>query len=67
VDPNLKDAKGFNVDFGYRGKVKSFLQFDLSLFTYNIIIVLEPSFQMVRIIDSSLMLALVKVKALKVI
>ena len=32
VDPNLKDAKGYNIDLGYRGKIKSFLQFDLSLF-----------------------------------
>ncbi len=30
VDPNLKDAKGYNFDLGYRGKVKSFLQFDVS-------------------------------------
>ncbi len=32
VDQNLKDAKGYNVDFGYRGKVKNFLQFDVSTF-----------------------------------
>ena len=32
VDPNLKDAKGYNADFGYRGKIKSYAQFDLSLF-----------------------------------
>ena len=30
VDPDLKDAKGYNFDVGYRGKVKSFLQFDVS-------------------------------------
>lgn len=30
VDPNLKDAKGYNIDFGYRGKIKSYLQFDVS-------------------------------------
>ncbi len=30
VDPNLKDAKGYNVDVGYRGKVANFLQFDMS-------------------------------------
>lgn len=30
VDPELKDAKGYNLDFGYRGKVKNYLQFDLS-------------------------------------
>ncbi len=32
VDQNLKDAKGYNVDFGYRGKVKNYLQFDVSTF-----------------------------------
>ncbi|RTL60025.1 MAG: TonB-dependent receptor [Sphingobacteriales bacterium] len=32
VDPNLKDAKGYNVDLGYRGKVKNYLQFDVSGF-----------------------------------
>lgn len=32
VDPDLKDAKGYNIDLGYRGKVKNFLQFDLSVF-----------------------------------
>lgn len=32
VDPNLKDAKGYNADFGYRGKVKNYLQFDVSGF-----------------------------------
>jgi Fe(3+) dicitrate transport protein len=32
VDPDLKDAKGYNLDFGYRGKLKNFLQFDVSAF-----------------------------------
>jgi Fe(3+) dicitrate transport protein len=32
VDVNLNDAKGYNIDFGYRGKVKNFLQFDVSTF-----------------------------------
>jgi len=32
VDPNLKDAKGYNIDLGYRGKVGNFLQFDISGF-----------------------------------
>lgn len=32
VDPNLKDAKGYNIDLGYRGKAKNFLQFDISGF-----------------------------------
>lgn len=30
IDPNLKDAKGFNFDLGYRGKIQNYLQFDLS-------------------------------------
>ena len=30
VDPDLEDAKGYNADLGYRGKVKDFLQFDVS-------------------------------------
>ena len=30
VDPDLKDARGYNFDIGYRGKVKNYLQFDVS-------------------------------------
>lgn len=32
IDPNLKDATGFNADLGYRGTVKNYLNFDLGLF-----------------------------------
>ncbi len=32
VDPDLKDAKGYNIDVGYRGKLKDYLQFDISGF-----------------------------------
>ncbi len=32
VDPDLKDAKGYNMDLGYRGKIGSYLQFDLSTY-----------------------------------
>lgn len=32
IDPNLKDARGFNADFGYRGTVKNFLNFDVGVF-----------------------------------
>ena len=32
VDPDLKDATGYNLDLGYRGKVKNYLQFDVSGF-----------------------------------
>jgi Fe(3+) dicitrate transport protein len=37
VDPDLKDSKGYNIDLGYRGKIKSYLQFDISayLLQYN--------------------------------
>jgi Fe(3+) dicitrate transport protein len=32
VDPNIADAKGYNTDLGYRGKVKSWLFFDVSAY-----------------------------------
>jgi Fe(3+) dicitrate transport protein len=32
VDEDLKDAKGYNIDLGYRGKIKNYLQFDVSGF-----------------------------------
>jgi len=32
IDPNLKDASGFNADLGYRGTVKNFLNFDIGVF-----------------------------------
>ncbi len=32
IDPNLKDASGFNADFGYRGNVKNYLSFDVGMF-----------------------------------
>ena len=32
IDPNLKDASGFNADFGYRGTIKNYLSFDVGLF-----------------------------------
>ena len=37
VDPNMKDPKGFNTDFGIRGTVKSFFNYDVGLFflSYN--------------------------------
>lgn len=37
IDPNLKDASGFNSDLGYRGTVKNYLNFDVGLFymAYN--------------------------------
>jgi len=37
IDPNLKDASGFNADVGFRGTFKNYLNFDFSLFylSYN--------------------------------
>ena len=37
IDPNLKDASGFNADLGFRGTYKGFLNFDIGLFylSYN--------------------------------
>jgi Fe(3+) dicitrate transport protein len=37
IDPNLKDAYGYNSDLGFRGTIKKFLNFDVSLFylAYN--------------------------------
>lgn len=35
IDPNLKDASGYNTDFGFRGKIKNFLSFDIGGFYLN--------------------------------
>lgn len=37
IDQNLKDAKGYNIDLGYRGRIKDYLFFDVSgyLLQYN--------------------------------
>lgn len=37
IDPNLKDANGFNSDIGYRGTLKNYLTFDIGGFymAYN--------------------------------
>lgn len=32
IDPSLKDSKGYNIDFGYRGHYKNILQFDVNVF-----------------------------------
>ncbi len=32
VDPDLKDSKGYDIDFGYRGSYRNLLQFDVNLF-----------------------------------
>ncbi len=37
IDPNLKDANGYNADLGWRGTIKNFMNFDLGTFymAYN--------------------------------
>ncbi len=37
IDPNLKDASGYNTDLGYRGTIKNYLNFDMGAFylAYN--------------------------------
>jgi Fe(3+) dicitrate transport protein len=35
IDPNLKDASGYNLDFGFRGKFKTFINFDVGGFYLN--------------------------------
>lgn len=32
IDPNMKDASGFNADLGFRGSIKNYLSFDVSAF-----------------------------------
>jgi Fe(3+) dicitrate transport protein len=35
IDANLKDAQGYNIDFGYRGSIGNMLSFDVSVFMLN--------------------------------
>jgi len=35
VDPNLRDARGYSVDAGVRGRVQNYLNFDVSYFFMN--------------------------------
>lgn len=60
IDNNLKDAKGYNIDFGYRGKIKDFLQFDISSFylQYNnrigtVSVAGTPSYRLVTNVGNS--------------
>lgn len=60
VDPDLEDAKGYNVDLGYRGKVKDWLQFDVSGFylKYNnrvgtVTVAGTPSYRLITNVGSS--------------
>jgi Fe(3+) dicitrate transport protein len=60
IDPDLEDAKGYNMDLGYRGKVKDFLQFDVSGYylQYNnrigtITVAGTPSYRLITNVGSS--------------
>lgn len=60
VDPDLEDAKGYNIDFGYRGKWKDFLRFDASLFLlqYNnrigtVTVAGTPSYRLITNVGNS--------------
>lgn len=60
VDPNLKDSKGYNVDLGYRGRVRDFFQFDVSAFVlkYNnrigtVTVNGTPSYRLITNVGSS--------------
>lgn len=61
VDQDLKDAKGYNIDLGYRGKVKDFLQFDVSGYylQYNnrigtVTVNATPSYRLITNVGSSI-------------
>lgn len=61
VDPNLEDSKGYNIDFGYRGKLKNFLQFDISVFylQYNnrigtVTVAGSPSYRLITNVGNSI-------------
>ncbi|MEN9549323.1 MAG: hypothetical protein RIR12_1914 [Bacteroidota bacterium] len=61
VDQDLKDARGYNIDLGYRGKVKNFLQFDISTYylLYNnrigtLTVSGTPSYRLITNVGSSI-------------
>ncbi len=60
VDQDLEDAKGYNIDFGYRGKAKDFLSFDVSVYylQYNnrigtVTVAGAPSYRLITNVGSS--------------
>jgi Fe(3+) dicitrate transport protein len=60
VDPDLEDAKGYNIDLGYRGKVKDILSFDISGYylQYNnrigtVTVAGTPSYRLITNVGSS--------------
>lgn len=55
IDPYLSDAKGYNLDLGYRGKINKFLQFDISAFSLvynNRIGTIKPTFSSFNLITN---------------
>ncbi|MGQ0740327.1 MAG: TonB-dependent receptor family protein [Bacteroidota bacterium] len=60
VDQDLKDSKGYNIDLGYRGKLKNYLQFDVSVYymQYNnrigtVTVSGTPSYRLITNVGSS--------------
>ncbi|HMU57413.1 MAG TPA: TonB-dependent receptor [Chitinophagaceae bacterium] len=60
VDQELKDSRGYNIDLGYRGKVKNYLQFDVSVFylQYNnrigtVTVAGTPSYRLITNVGNS--------------
>jgi Fe(3+) dicitrate transport protein len=60
VDNDLKDSKGCNIDLGYRGKVKDFIQFDISGFylqyndrTGTVTVAGNPSYRLITNVGNS--------------
>lgn len=60
VDQKLKDSKGYNIDLGYRGKLKNYLQFDVSVFylQYNnrigtVTVAGTPSYRLITNVGNS--------------
>lgn len=60
VDKELKDSRGYNIDLGYRGKVKKYLQFDVSVFylQYNnrigtVTVAGTPSYRLITNVGNS--------------
>lgn len=60
VDQELKDSKGYNIDLGYRGKLKNYLQFDVSIFylQYNnrigtVTVAGTPSYRLITNVGNS--------------
>ena len=60
VDEDLKDSKGYNIDLGFRGKIKNYLQFDISVFylQYNnrigtVTVAGAPSYRLITNVGNS--------------